>query len=145
MVQVLGFEIPEDLYYDVKNHVWLKILDDGNVRIGLDDVGQALAKRILFVRLRRKGAKIAKGKAIATLESAKWVGPVPSPVSGVIVEVNEELRRKPSLINEEPYGKGWIAVIKPDNLDEDIKDLVTGEEALKLQEEDIKKRGVTKE
>jgi len=145
MAKIHGFEIPEDLYYDVKNHMWVKVLEDGTAKIGLDDVGQALAKKILFVRLRRPGAKVKKGKPLATIESAKWVGPLISPISGEIVSVNEQLRKKPSLLNEDPYGEGWVAIIKPDNLEEDLKALVTGSEALEAQKRDIEERGITKE
>ncbi|RLE73617.1 MAG: glycine cleavage system protein H [Thermoprotei archaeon] len=145
MVKVQDFEIPEDLHYDVKNHIWVKVLEDGNVKIGLDDVGQTLAKKILFVRIRKVGTKVLKGKALAMLESAKWTGPMLSPVSGEIVAVNEELKKKPRLINEDPYGKGWVAIVKPSNLEEDLRTLVTGDEALKAQEKDIIERGVKKE
>ncbi len=145
MVNVLGFEIPEDLYYDVKNHIWVKLLEDGTVKVGLDDVGQALAKRILFIRFKKEGAKVVKGKALGVLESAKWVGPIVSPISGTIIKINEQLKKKPSLVNDDPYGEGWIAIIKLANLQEDLKDLVTGEEAVKLQEEEIKEKEASKE
>jgi len=145
MANVRGFNIPEDLHYDVKNHVWAKVLEDGTVKIGLDDVGQTLAKKILFVRIRKPGTKVPKGKALAVLESAKWTGPVPSPLSGEIVAVNEEIKKKPKLINEDPYGDGWIIILKPEKLKEDLKTLVTGEEALKAQEKDILERGIKKE
>lgn len=145
MAKIHGFDIPEDLYYDVKNHIWVKILGNGTVKIGLDDVGQTLAKKILFVRIRKPGARIPKGKALAVLESAKWTGPLPSPLSGEIVAVNEEIKRRPKLINEDPYGNGWIVILKPEKLEEELKTLVTGEEALKAQEKDILERGVRKD
>jgi len=77
------------------------------------------------------------------LESAKWVGPVISPVTGTVIEINDKLRRKPSLINDDPYGDGWIAKIKLEK-PEELKELVTGEEALKKQEEDIIERGISR-
>lgn len=145
MANVHGFNIPEDLYYDVKNHIWTKVLENGAVKIGLDDVGQTLAKKILFVRIRKPGTKVLKGKAVAVIESAKWTGPVPSPFSGEIIAVNENVKKKPKLVNEDPYGEGWLVILKPEKLEEDLKALVTGEEALKAQEKDILERGIKKE
>lgn len=144
MVKIKGFEIPENLYYDVKNHIWIKLIDKDRAKLGLDDVGQFLARRILFIRIKPVGSKVKKGSPIAMLESAKWVGPVISPITGTIVEVNDKLKRKPNLINDDPYGEGWIAIIKLENPDE-LRELLIGEEAIKKQEEDIVERGISKQ
>lgn len=143
LVKVRGFEIPKHLYYDVKNHIWVGLVNKDIVKLGLDDVGQFLAKKILFIRIKPAGSKVKKGSPVAMLESAKWVGPVISPVTGTVIEINDKLRRKPSLINDDPYGDGWIAKIKLEK-PEELKELVTGEEALKKQEEDIIERGISR-
>ncbi len=142
MAIIEGFEIREDLYYDVDNHVWVKVVDS-EVLIGLDDVGQYLARRIVFVKPKPPGTFVKKGEPVAMLESVKWVGPLPSPLDGTIVEINQDVIRRPVLINRDPYGS-WIARLRPSNLEEGLKGLVTGSEALKRMEEDIRRRGVKK-
>ncbi len=121
MVTHEGFDFPEDLYY-TDDLIWLK-KENGNVRIGMATFGVDLAGKIKFVRLRPPGKAIAAGRSIGTLESGKWTGPVKAPISGTIAEVNEELKANPGILNEDPYGKGWIAVITPDNLDGEIGNL----------------------
>ncbi len=121
MVTYEGFDFPDDLYY-TDDLIWMK-KENGNVRIGMATFGVDLAGKIKFVRLRPPGKAIAAGRSIGTMESGKWTGPVKSPISGTITEVNEELKENPSLLNEDPYGKGWIAVLTPDNLDADLANL----------------------
>ncbi|RLI56774.1 MAG: glycine cleavage system protein H [Candidatus Thorarchaeota archaeon] len=121
MVTHEGFEFPDDLYY-TDDLIWMKKEGD-TVRIGMASFGVDLAGKIKFVRLRPPGKTISAGRSIGTLESGKWTGPVKAPVGGEIVEVNEALKENPGLLNEDPYGKGWIAVLKPDNLDADIASL----------------------
>jgi len=142
LVNVEGFELPDDLYYWQKGLTWAKLEPDGRVRVGLTDLGQRIAGKILTVRIRAKGAKIMQGKPIATIETAKWVGPLESPISGVIEEVNEELKSNPGLLNEDPYGRGWLAVLKPSNLDEELKKLIKGgtSEAVEWYKNEIKSR-----
>jgi len=146
MVKVDEFEIKEDLYYWCRGHTWAKIEGPDRVRVGLDDVGAKAAGQIVFIRLKPKGSRVKQGDALGMLESAKWVGPIESPVSGEIVEVNEQLRRQPRLVSSSPYDNGWIAVIKPTNLEEDIKNLVKGSDPSAIEwykkeiDEKIKKK-----
>ncbi len=142
MVVVEGFEVREDLYYDVENHVWVKPVN-GEVLVGLDDVGQYLARRIVFVKPKPPGSVVRKGEPVAMLESVKWVGPLPSPMNGVVVEVNQEVVRRPMLINRKPY-EAWIVKLRPENLEESLRELVTGNEAVEKMREDIVRRGVKK-
>ncbi len=140
MARIEGFEIPEDLYYDVENHVWVKLVE-GVALIGLDDVGQFLARRIVFVKPRPPGTAVNRGDPVAMLESVKWVGPLPSPLTGSVVEVNQDVVKRPMLINQRPY-EAWVVKLRPEKLDEELKLLVTGSEALEKQREDILRRGV---
>lgn len=126
MAEVKGCNLPEDLHYLVEAHVWAR-QEDGVVVLGLTDVAQSLARKIISVTLKRPGKKLAKGKSLGTVESSKWVGPVPAPVAGEIVEVNAALPGDPQLLNRDPYGAGWIAKLAPDDWDTDSADLVTGE------------------
>ncbi len=145
MVTVEGFDIPEDLHYLVERHVYAKVEPDGTVKAGFTDTGQALAKKILFVRVKKPGTEVQFDKALGTIESAKWVGPFYSPVNGTLVEENKALRAKPSLINEAPYTDGWIAKIKPTNLEEDLKKLLKGEKAVEAFKKEIKDKNIAKE
>jgi glycine cleavage system H protein len=121
--------LPEDLYYVVAKHVWARRGGD-LVTVGMTDVAQNLAKTIIAVTPKAPGKTIAKGRNIATVESGKWVGPVPAPVSGEIVEVNTALSASPSLINSDPYGEGWVARLRPVDWDADAADLVSGPEGI---------------
>ncbi|WP_210717350.1 glycine cleavage system protein GcvH [Amycolatopsis acididurans] len=122
---VKNCNLPEDLHYLVERHVWVR--QEGDlVTIGMTDVAQNLAKTIISVTLKKAGKEVRKGRNVATVESGKWVGPVPAPVSGEIVEVNEALTSSPSLINSDPYGAGWVAKLRPGDWAADSADLATG-------------------
>jgi len=120
-------------------------MEDGKVRVGVDDFAQKQAGELKFMRLFPAGKKVEQGKRFGTLETAKWVGPLLSPVSGTIVESNQEVLDTPTLVNEDPYGKGWMVVIEPSNLDDDMTRLVKGDspEAAEWMKTDI--REVAKE
>ncbi len=137
-----GCKIPQELYYDIDNQVWYEVRQDGLVRVGATDIGQVRAGKMVNVRIKPPGKHVPKGKPIASLESGKWTGPIPAVIEGEIVERNERLFDEPELINEDPYGEGWIAIIKPSNIERDIKDLVTGEIALEKMKEYIEREGV---
>ncbi len=130
MAIVRGCIIPEDRYYWVEKHVWAMPEPDGTVKIGITDVAQKLARGIVNVTPRDVGRSIQKGKSAGTLESGKWVGPVTSPITGTIVEVNEAAKAKPSLINEDPYDAGWFVKIKPADWAGESASLLTGEAAV---------------
>lgn len=121
--------LPEDLYYVVTKHVWAR-RDGDLVTVGMTDVAQHLAKTIIAVTLKAAGKPVKKGRNVATVESGKWVGPVPAPVGGEIAEVNEALAVTPGLINSDPYGAGWVARLRPADWDADSADLVSGPEGI---------------
>lgn len=130
MATVRGCNIPEDRYYWVEKHAWALLEGDGNVTIGITDVAQNLAKGIVNATPKDVGRALQKGKSAGTLESGKWVGPVTSPVTGAIVEVNETVKGKPSLINSDPYGDGWFVRVKPTDWAAESAALVTGDAAV---------------
>ena len=113
MPDVRGCHLPDDLLYDVENHIWFKELADGNVRLGMTTVATAMAGQLVAFTPKKVGRDVQAGKSCATVESGKWVGPAKSAAAGSIVEVNEELVAKPTLANEDPYGSGWLVVLKP--------------------------------
>ena len=112
MTEVRGCQLPEDLHYWIEKHVWVRDDGDDVLTIGVTDVAQNLAKRIVAVTTKRVGRSIERGQSVATIESGKWVGPVPSPVNGDIIEINEALASEPTLVNDDPYGRGWVARLK---------------------------------
>ena len=130
MATVRGCNIPENLYYWVEKHAWALPMDDGTVKIGITDVAQNLAKGIVNATPKDAGRTVQKGKSAGTLESGKWVGPVTSPISGEIVEVNEAVKAKPSLLNEDPYGAGWFVRVKPTDWAGESASLLQGEVAV---------------
>lgn len=144
MATVRGFDLPDDLYYLVEKHVWARRQDDGTVRIGLTDVAQHLAKKVIVVRPKAVGKTLARAQSAGTVESGKWVGPVPAPVAGEIVAVNDELVATPSLINEDPYGRGWLLALRPTSWDADVAQLASGAEGLAAYEKFLESQGLSK-
>lgn len=121
-MKIQEYELPDDLYYE-KNHYWARVEGD-LVVMGATDFTQKLAGEFVYVELPYEGDKIEQGKPFATIESGKWTGRIYAPVSGEIVEVNEDLEDDYTLINQDPYGEGWIVKITPSNLDAELKNLL---------------------
>ena len=119
------YVVPENLYY-TKEHEWLKIEDD-TATMGITDYAQKSLHEIVFVDLPEIKKKVRQMEPIGTVESVKAVSEIYTPISGEIIEVNKELNEKPELVNQDPYGKGWIAKIRPEKLDEEIKNLLDAE------------------
>jgi|TARA_B110000914_G_scaffold221766_1_gene234090 glycine cleavage system H protein len=107
-------EVPDNLSY-TKDHEWMLIDDGGKVRVGITDHAQDALSDVVFVELPEIGTKFSEGDAMAVAESVKAASDIYAPVSGEIVEVNDKLEESPELINESPYGVGWMVVIMPDN------------------------------
>src|SRR5574337_997861 len=119
--------IPEELYYLVDKHVWVRHESDSLATIGITDVAQHLAGKVIAVSPKKVGRALSKGQSAGTVESGKWVGPVPVPVGGELIAVNTALKANPGLLNQDPYGAGWIVKLKPLNWEGESQDLVTGE------------------
>jgi glycine cleavage system H protein len=133
------------LYYLIEKHVWARPLDGGVVRLGMTSVAGKLAGgKLAAVTVRKKniGAVLAQGKSVATVESSKFVGPVPSPVTGTLLRANEKLDADPNLAIQDPYGEGWIAEIQASAWDTEKTGLATGPDGVakyqaKLEAENI--------
>jgi glycine cleavage system H protein len=142
MAEVRGCNLPEDLHYLVEKHVWARREGD-LVVVGLTDVAQNMARTIISVSLKEPGKTVKKGRSLATVESGKWVGPVPSPVGGEVVEVNPALPSAPSTINEDPYGRGWVAKVRCADWAGDSGDLVTGLEGVEAYRRFLEAEGIS--
>jgi glycine cleavage system H protein len=129
MTTANGCDLPDDLYYFVEKHIWLRP-EGEEVVMGLTDVAQHLAGKVIAVTIKKVGRSLSKGQSAATVESSKWVGPVPTPVSGEIVAANADLVADPELINRDCYGAGWVVRLRAGNWAEDSAGLVTGADGL---------------
>jgi len=116
-------EIPGDLKF-MKSHEWARVEDNGTVTIGISDHAQGLLGDLVYVELPNVGDKVEAGGACAVVESVKAASDVYAPVAGEIIAVNSALADKPETINEDAYGDGWIVVVKPANLAEDMDNLL---------------------
>ena len=143
MTEVRGCNIPDDRYYWVEKHAWVQLEADGTVRLGITDVAQHMAKGIINATPKNVGRKVKKGKSAGTLESGKWVGPVTSPLTGEIVEINEAVTANPALINEDPYGKGWFVKVQPADWDGESADLVTGATGVEAYQKFLEAEGIS--
>lgn len=126
MAQVKEFFLPDDLYYDRKEHIWAR-LEEGGARVGLDAFGACAAGTVAYIKLLPPGRQVQKGRPFGSMEAGKYVGPLKAPAGGTIGQVNQEVLDNPKLVNADHYGRGWFVVIVPSNLDEDLADLAHGE------------------
>ncbi len=113
MPDVRGCPLPDDLLYDVDNHIWFREVGDGTVRIGMTTVATAMAGKLVAFTPKKVGREVQPGKSCATVESGKWVGPAKSAAGGEVAAVNDDLVAQPSLANDDPYGAGWMVIIRP--------------------------------
>lgn len=121
---------PENLLYS-EEHEWVEKISPKKVRVGITDHAQTELGDIVFVELPEIGKEVTAGDTLAVVESVKSAADVYSPVSGKVIEVNEELNDRPELINEDPYGEGWIAVIELEDPSE-LENLMTADEYKRL-------------
>jgi len=128
MVKVGEYEVPEGLYFSV-DYAWIKV-EGEKVRMGITDYAQKQLREIVYAELPEEGTEINQNDPYGTLESVKAVSDLISALSGTIEEVNKEIKSNPELLNEDPYESGWLIVIRPSNLDEEIKDLMNFDKAV---------------
>jgi glycine cleavage system H protein len=129
MANVRGCNLPDDLYYLVEKHVWAKPMEGGVVRVGITAVAAKLSGgklAAITVKAKNIGQEVKQAKSIATVESSKFVGPVPAPVTGILLRANEKLATDPNLAVSDPYGEGWVAEIHAANWDAEKGSLATG-------------------
>jgi glycine cleavage system H protein len=104
-------EFPEDLRY-TKEHEWVRQESEGRVRVGITDYAQDALGDVVYVDVPEVGTEITANQAFSEVESTKSVSDVFAPVSGTVSERNVLLEERPELINEQPYGDGWIVVLQ---------------------------------
>src|SRR5580704_6239619 len=112
-------DIPEDLRF-TRSHEWLRTMPDGTVEIGISDHAQRSLGDLVFVELPDVGRNLSVGEACAVVESVKAASDLYAPVAGSVVAVNEALVKEPELINQDPYGRGWVMRLKPNGASSDL-------------------------
>ena len=124
MVKLEGFDFPDDMYF-TQDHMWAKI-EGEKVRVGYNAWAADAAGKLVSIKTRPAGKPVKAGKTLGSIESGKWVGSLKVPVTGKILEINSALADNPSIINDAPYGDGWVALIEASALDAEITELIKG-------------------
>ena len=123
---MMNLMIPKELHYS-HEHEWVRV-EKGYVTIGIDDYAQQALHEVVYVESPIVGKKVTFMEVLGTVESIKAVSEVFSPIAGEVVEVNSNLVTAPELVNQDPYGEGWIAKIRPVNLQTDLEQLMTADQ-----------------
>ena len=122
MVKVDDYEVVEGLYYS-KEFFWVRI-ENGKAKMGITDYAQKQLREIVFAELPSASETIKQNEPFGSVESVKAVSDLIAPLSSTIEQINEEVTSKPELLNEDPYGKGWLLIVAPSNLDAELKTLM---------------------
>ena len=128
MVKVENYEVPEGLYYS-NDFAWVKVEGD-KVRMGITDYAQKQLREIVYAELPAAGAELKQNEPYGTLESVKAVSDLVAAISGTVEEVNAEVQSQPELLNEDPYVKGWLVIVKPANLQAELANLMGFDKAV---------------
>lgn len=125
-MRVLDYEIPDKLYYS-KEHEWVRF-EDKEATVGITDYAQKQLHEVVYVEIQTEGSEVEQSQTMGTVESVKSVSDIFSPVTGKITKVNKELADSPELLNQDPYGKGWLAKINLTHLKKDMENLLTAKQ-----------------
>jgi glycine cleavage system H protein len=106
-------QLPDDLRYS-SDHEWVRI-EDGTLRLGITDYAQDALGDVVYVEIPEMGAQVEASGKLSEVESTKSVSDIYAPVAGTVVEVNADLADNPERLNDDPYGEGWICVLRPDD------------------------------
>ncbi|TYP95186.1 glycine cleavage system H protein [Fodinibius salinus] len=117
---------PTDLKY-TKEHEWIRDNEDGTATVGVTDFAQGELGDIVFVEIEPEGFEFDQDEVFGTVEAVKTVSDLYAPISGEIVAINEELEMEPELVNDDPYGDGWMAKISIDDASQ-LDDLMSSDE-----------------
>jgi glycine cleavage system H protein len=137
-----GCVVADDLLYDLGRDVWLRPVGDEMV-LGMTDVAQTRCGRFVGVSFKAVGRQVRQGRPLAVVESAKWVGPFPAPLSGEITAVNEAaFTADVGVANRDPYGAGWLVRLRPSDLEAEGGHLVDGGTAFEHYRSVIEEEGI---
>ena len=126
-VSYKGYRIPEDLLYDLEYNVWVR-MEGQTATVGATEPAQAYAGEVIFIKAKPVGTKVERGAILATIESAKFMGPMRAPLSGTVAEVNGQVISTPSLMNSDSYAN-WVVKLTADRAEDESKLLADGKTA----------------
>jgi len=129
MPKIDQYWVSTELYYTTE-YTWARIGENDTVRVGVDDFASKTAGPILSVEMPKIGQQVEHMKSFGQMETAKWVGELHAPFTGTIIAVNQEVVNNPALINEDPYGAGWLIEVKATKTNEEILKLLHGDSAV---------------
>ena len=132
------FDFKSDRFYN-SNHLWSKQDDAGIVTVGMDELGLDSLGELAYLTLPSEGTPVEMGKAMGSMEAAKMTGELVAPVSGIVIEKNDRVLQNPLLVNEEPYGNGWLVKIEPTNWEEESEAMVSGDKLPDWVEQEIER------
>jgi len=123
-------DFPDELLYSAE-HLWVRREEDGLVTVGITDFAQDQLGKVIYVDLPEEDDEVSFGEEMGAIESSKSVSDLISPITGVVVEVNQALEDQPDVINQEPYDRGWLAVVRPeDDLSQELMESAAYQESL---------------
>jgi len=140
MAEIKGYNMPDELYYH-EEHSWARV-EGTKVTVGMTDMFQKEAGDIVFIDLPEEEDEVEQGEVCGKIQSRKWIGKLVAPVSGEIVEINEDLEDDTTFINSDPYGEGWILVIEAedeDGLASELGALIHGDAVEDFIEREVKR------
>jgi len=132
------YDFRNDRFYN-SNHLWTKQDDPGIVTVGMDEMGLDSLGELVYLTLPLEGTLVEMGKAMGSMEAAKMTGELIAPVSGIVIEKNDRVLQNPLLVNEEPYGNGWLVKIEPTNWEEESEAMVFGDNLPGWVEQEIER------
>lgn len=139
-----GCELPAELLYAIDRDVWVRLEVDGVATLGMMDTAQTRCGKLVHIRFKPVGRTLRRHQSAATIESAKWVGPFPTPISGEIVATNEETFARDILAaNKDPYGRGWLVRVRPSDFDAERAGLAEGDAARRTFVARIEELGIS--
>ncbi len=125
MEKIDKYEINQNCYYDPDTHFWVE-LNGSQARIGMSSLVQETSGTFVAVSIEKLDHEVERGESFGSIEAEKHVGPLKSPVSGLITEINEKIIEKPRLINTDPYGDGWLIKLTLTDPNADVPRLIFG-------------------
>lgn len=141
---ILGYDYPDDCHFDLENDMWCRDVGDGRMQVGVTAFGVKISGNYFYMcRPKPVGTEVEQGKTVGVVELSKTVVTIKSPVSGVVVDINGALEETPELIHQDPYGAGWICVVRASDWEYDSARLAHGaslveqaERRMRLEPED---------
>jgi len=132
------FDFKSDRFYN-SNHLWSKQDETRQITVGMDELGLDSLGELAYLTLPSQGTPVEMGKAMGSMEAAKMTSELVAPVSGIVIEKNDKVLQNPLLVNEEPYGNGWLVKIEPTNWEEESEAMVSGDKLPDWVEQEIER------